>query len=263
MGWLGFNRQDVLLLINFFRMNLRDRFLGSSLGMVWAVASPVMMLTIFTFVFGFVFKSKLPGAETSLSYIIWLISGYGPWLAISEGITASTTSVVSNNAVVKNLAFKTELLPISGAMMGVVQLVVSVVFLAVLIVIDGRIPSWTWFFLLPAIAIQFIFVIGIGFFLSALNVFVRDITTALPNILLLVMFFSPIFYAISAFPAALQTVTLFNPFYIIAEMYRQPLLYDQLPPAWSVLYMTLLAVWTFASGLKTFRRVKPFFDSRL
>lgn len=263
MIWFGFNKRDILLLFNFFKMSLRDRFLGSSLGMVWAIASPAMMLSIFTFVFGFVFKSKLPGAETSLSYVIWLISGYGPWLAISEGIISGSTAVVANSAIVKNLSFKTELLPISGALMGVIPLGVSIVFLSVLIVADGRLPSWSWFFLFPAIIIQFIFMIGVVFFLSAMNVFVRDIATALPNILLLILFFSPIFYTLSSFPDILRTVSLFNPFYIMTEMYRQPLLYNQLPPVWSIVYLFLLSVFVFVLGLKTFRRVKPYFDSRL
>jgi len=244
-------------------MSLRDRFLGSSLGMIWAIASPVLMLSIFTFVFGFVFKSKLPGAETSLSYIIWLISGYGPWLAISEGLTSSTMSVVANNAIVKNLSFKIEMLPISGGLMGIVPLAVSVVFLTGLIVADGQAPSWSWLFLLPAIVVQFVFVIGIGFFLAAINVFVRDVATALPNILMLILFFSPIFYSLSSFPPILKGISQFNPFYIMTEMYRQPLLYDQLPPFWSVIYLCLLASGIFVFGLKTFRRVKPYFDSRL
>lgn len=263
LAWLDFNKRDILLLLNFFKMSLRDRFLGSSLGMVWAIANPIMMLSIFTFVFGFVFKSKLPGAETSLSYVIWLISGYGPWLAISEGIMSSTIAVVANNAIVKNLSFKTELLPISGGLMGIVPLFVAIVFLACLIIADGRVPSWSWLFLIPAIITQFVFVIGIGFFLSTLNVFVRDVSTALPNLLMLVLFFSPIFYALSAFPHALQMVSIFNPFYIMTEMYRQPLLYNQLPSIWSIIYLWVFAIIIFALGLKFFRRAKPYFDSRL
>ncbi len=70
----------------------------------------MIMLGIFTFVFGYVFKSKLPGAETSLSYVIWLISGYGPWLAISDGISSGTSAITGNSGLVKNLSFKTELL---------------------------------------------------------------------------------------------------------------------------------------------------------
>ena len=92
----GYNRRDLRMFVGFFRMLLRDKVLGSSLGMIWAVANPLLMLGIFTFVFGFVFKSRLPGAESSLGFVIWLVSGYGPWLAISEGLNACTAAVVGN-----------------------------------------------------------------------------------------------------------------------------------------------------------------------
>ena len=261
MNIMYLNKQDASLLYNLFKMNLGDRFLGSRLGMVWAIASPLMMLSIFTFVFGFVFKSKLPGAETTLAYVIWLISGYGPWLAITEGLMSGTTSVVANTSIVKNLSFKTEILPVSGALMGLVPLLVALVFLAVLIVIDGRSPSLSWLFIVPAILFQFIFMIGISFFLATLNVFIRDISTALPNLLLLLLFFSPIFYPLSAFPMVLQEIFAFNPFYIMTEMYRQPLLYNQLPDVWPVIYFVLLSSLLCFFGLKVFRRGKQFFDS--
>jgi len=260
---LGFERRDLHLLLNFLKMSLRDRFLGSRLGAIWAFASPVLMLSIFTFVFGFVFKSKLPGAETSLAYVIWLISGYGPWLAISEGITTATSSIVSNHALVKNLAFKVELLPTAGGLMGIVPLVVAMVFLMVLIIADGRWPEWSWLLLVPAMVVQFLLVIGIGFFLSAINVFVRDISAVLPNVLLLVLFFSPIFYPVSAFPPVLQKLAVLNPFYIISEMYRQPLLHGAIPPLWSIVYVSLVSLAVFLVGLQAFRRLKPYFDSRL
>ena len=72
---LGFNRHDMRMMWVFFRMNVRDKYLGSSLGVVWTVANPVLMLTLFTFVFGYLLKVRMPGAEGGLSYAAWLISG--------------------------------------------------------------------------------------------------------------------------------------------------------------------------------------------
>jgi lipopolysaccharide transport system permease protein len=70
MNLLGFNRSDLRLLINLLKMNIRDRYLGSSLGILWAIVNPIFMLSIFTYVFGFVLKIKLPGSETTLDYVI-------------------------------------------------------------------------------------------------------------------------------------------------------------------------------------------------
>ena len=119
-------------------MLFRDRFIGSSLGIVWAVVSPILMLGIFTFVFGFVFRSKLPGAETSLSYVIWLISGYGPWLSITESILSAAGSIIGGAQLIKNIKMKSELLAIASVAMGVVPLIVSLVYLTVLMFAEGR-----------------------------------------------------------------------------------------------------------------------------
>lgn len=71
------------------------------------------------------FPSRLPGWEGALPYVIWFLGGYGPRLAINEGLSTSTSSVMGNAGIVKNIAFKSEILPVVGALIGRVQLLVS------------------------------------------------------------------------------------------------------------------------------------------
>ena len=263
MTILAFDRSDLRMLRNFLRMMVRDRFLGSGLGMIWAVANPVLMLGIFTFVFGYVFKSKLPGAETSLSYVIWLISGYGPWLAVAEGLSSSTNSVTANTSLVKNLGFKTELLPIAATLIGAIPLFVTLIYLSVLLAFGGTMPTSAWFTIVPVVMLQFIFVMGLGMILAALNVFVRDVALILPNILMMVMFASPIFYPLEVFPAVIRPIAAANPFYLFAAGVRQPLIENQTLSLPAFAYLTVLSICAFVLGLAAFRRLQPYFDSRL
>jgi len=259
----GLNKQDIRLAFNLFKMNVRDRFLGSSLGSFWAIANPFFMLALYTFVFGFVFKVRLPGAETTLGYVIWLISGYGPWIAMNEAILASTTSVVGASGIIKNMAFKTELLPISAAFTGMISLGVSLCFLLILITIEGNIPDWRIIWLPLIVALQFFFIVSLGLWLSAINVFVRDLSIALPNILTIIMFVTPIFYPITSMPPLVQKLSFANPFYIIADAYRGVLLDHKPPSIVGMGYVFLLALTIFFFGLAAFRRAKGFFDSAL
>jgi ABC-type polysaccharide/polyol phosphate export systems, permease component len=263
MHILSFDRNDLRLGINFTRMMIRDRFLGSSLGSLWAILNPALLLTIFTFVFGFIFQSRLPGAETSISFVIWLISGYGPWLAISEGIMGSTSSVVSQSGLIKNLAFKTELLPLSATMLGIVPLLVSLVVLVVLLAVDGRAPNVAWLVMPVVLLMQTLFIGGLGLILATFNVFKRDIAQILPSLLTLLLFASPIFYPIDAYPEYLRAYVLLNPFYIIANGYREPILFGRVQPLWELVYLTCLAIGTFALGLMVFRRLKSEFYGQL
>ncbi|HEY8159950.1 MAG TPA: ABC transporter permease [Methylobacter sp.] len=260
---LGFNKQDVRLASNLFKMNIRDRYLGSSLGSFWAIVNPLLMLGMYTFVFGFVFKVRLPGAETTLTYVVWLISGYGPWIAITESIMASATSVVGAAGIVKNMAFKTELLPISAAFVGLINLLVSFCFLFILMIFAGNQPSWHALWLPLIIVIQFFFIIALGLWLSAINVFIRDLTQALPNILTMILFGSPIFYAMESMPNLIQKVSNANPFYLVTDAYRKVLVEHQNPSFEHLAYLTILSSCIFFFGLAAFRRVKGSFDAVL
>ena len=263
ISFLGLNPQDIRFVLNFLKLNIRDRYLGSALGSLWAVLNPMIMFAIYTFVFGYVFKAKIPGAETNLGYAIWLIAGYGPWLAISEGLLNATTSVVAGSGLVKNLVFKTELLPVAASLTGLVPLFVSLCFLTVLLAIDGNTMSWHAVFVIPAIVLQFAFIIALGFFFSAINVFIRDFGIILPNLLIMLVFATPIFYPESSTPPLLQTISLLNPFYIICQIYRQALIFHQIPSILSLFYVGLVSWIIGITGLKFFRRLKWTFESML
>ncbi|RYE29209.1 MAG: ABC transporter permease [Hyphomicrobiales bacterium] len=263
MTLAGFDRRDLGMVLSLFRMALGDRFLGSALGLIWAVLAPLMLMGIFVFVFTFVFPGRLPGRDGTLPFVIWLISGYGPWLGISEGLSSATTSVTSNSGIVKNIAFKSELLPVVGAMLGLVPLSVGLSMVVVLKLVSGEGLSWAVIAVPVVIALQLLFVSGLGLFLSALNVFVRDTAIALPSVLTILLFASPIFYPLTAYPAAIRTILIFNPFYVLAECYRAPLLVGSFPPIWMLIYLAVFSGVLIAGGLWWFRRLKSFFDTRL
>jgi lipopolysaccharide transport system permease protein len=259
----GFDRRDLGMLINLFKITLIDRYLGSALGLAWALISPLLLMGIFTFVFTFVFPGRLPSRPGTLPFVIWLLSGYGPWLAISEGLSTATGSVVANRGIIKNIAFKSEILPVVGALVGVFPLLVSLIVIFILQLISKNHPALAVLSLPIVFLLQVAFVSGLGLFLSALNVFVRDTALVLPNLLTILLFASPIFYRIEAYPAVIRRVLQYNPFYVIAACFRAPILDGELPPAWMVAYLTFISAVIFIAGLWWFRRLKSFFDARL
>lgn len=263
MTLAGFDRRDFGMLINLFRMMLGDRFLGSSLGLAWAILSPLLLMGIFLFVFTYVFPSRLPGRDGTLPFIIWLISGYAPWLALSEGLGTATGSVTGASGIVKNIAFKSELLPVVGTMLGLVPLGVGLALILVLQLAAGEGVRPAMLVLPFVILLQLVFVSGIGLFLAALNVFLRDTALALPSVLTILLFASPIFYPITSYPQEVQAFLVYNPFYVLAECYRAPILAGKLPPLWMVVYLTVISAALFRGGLWWFRRLKSFFDTRL
>jgi len=259
----GFNKADISTTFYLFKMMIRDRYLGTKFGMLWGVIGPLLMLSIYIFVFGFVLKSKAPGSERSMDFVIWLISGMVPWLAISEAITASANSVVSGIALVKNIVFKTELLPIASVFTGLFPFSVGVIILMILLFSEGNGLSISalWIFLI--LPLHFFFLVSIGLFLSAITVFVRDVAQILSSVLMLFLFFTPIFYTIEQMPQIIQTVTFYNPIYQIVQFYRDILVAGTHPNFLGMLYVFTLSSIIFITGLKFFRKLKGHFVSVL
>ena len=263
MTFLGFDRRDARTVLNFFRMFLRDRFLGSRLGAVWAVLNPLLMLGTYTYVFGFVFKTRLPGADSTLAYVVWLIAGYGPWLAITEALNGAANTVVSNASLVKNMVFKTECLPLAATLMGLVPLSVSVVFVLVLMTVDGNMPTWHLLAVVPGVMLMFAFLGAVAIGFSALTVVVRDFSVILPTLLMAALFVSPVFYPPETIPRLLRAWANWNPLYLMAEAIRLPLVYHRLLPMQQWLYMLALTAVIGLFNLYVFRRAKGGFASML
>jgi len=172
-------------------------------------------------------------------------------------------SVVSAAGLVKNMTFKAEVLPVAGALTGLIPFAVCSVFLGILLVADGNALSWHALFVVPIAILQFGFLAGLSLFFSAMNVFVRDLVIALPNFLTIVLFASPIFYPIESMPSLLQVVSFLNPFFIVSAAYRRALVDHHVPSLIGLAYLAVLVVAVGFLGLRVFRRLKGYMESRL
>jgi lipopolysaccharide transport system permease protein len=175
----------------------------------------------------------------------------------------ATTSVVSAAGIVKNVAFKTELLPIAGALTGLVPLIVALSFLAVLLLADGNVPTWHALLLPIVIALHFALIIGFGVCLAAFNVFFRDLSYALPNLLMIALFATPIFYPIESMPTGIRGISRWNPFYVLVEAYRNLLVSHTIPELLPLVSVAVVSAALLYGSVSIFRRLKGHFDAAL
>ena len=175
----------------------------------------------------------------------------------------ATSSVMGASGMVKNMAFKTELLPIAATLVGLINLVVSFCFLLALLVWSGSAITWHLVLLPIVVVLQFAFAAALGIWLSAIAVFVRDVVQILPTLLTAVMFVTPIFYSFDTMPQIIQRVSVANPLYQIAEGYRTILIANRMPDMIGLLYVAAISFIIFFFGLRAFRRAKGSFDSAI
>ena len=251
------------LALHFIRREIKNRYLGSFSGGLWALLQPLIQLAVYSFVFVRIFKAPLPEGST-VGYVPFLFMGLWPWNAFAESLSRSCTSIQDNAALIGKVAMPREVLVLSTV--AATFLVQALGFIAVCVVlrIVGIPVSMSMLpFAILEFAQLFVFALGLAFLLSALQVFVRDFASALPQLLMLWMFASPIFYSRESLPERYRPWLDWNPITHYTEAFRAILLGSGSMSLMESCLSVVVALIAFALGMTIFRRLKPHFEDFL
>jgi ABC-type polysaccharide/polyol phosphate export permease len=249
------------LLTNFLHREITSRYAGSAGGLAWALVHPLIQLAIFAIVFGLILRvpeSTLGGLRFAgfLAIALW------PWFMFAEGVQRAVASIPGNASLIRKVAFPHELLILAsvGASFAI-HLAGWVVVLAAL-ALWGEPIRWTGLVLaLPLVAAQFAFTVGIGAFLAAIHVVLRDVEQALGLVLMGIFYATPIVYPLALVPEPWRGMLAMNPLAYIVARYRDLLLGGGWLPGDFALLAVSIAV--LMAGLWIFRRLSPYFEDLL
>lgn len=212
------------------------KYKQASLGIAWAVLQPMLAMLLFTLLFGRVAKLPSDGLPYPLFYFASLLS----WTYFSTAVITASNSVVANTSLVSKVYFPRILLPAASVIACVLDLAIASVILAGLI-IYYQVPLTPQLLLMPLIlALLILFAMGAGQFLAALNVNYRDVKHALPFIMQLWFFASPVVYPISMVPEGYRWLAALNPLAGIIEASRALLVGRPVP--WETLAISCAAI---------------------
>lgn len=249
------------LIANTVRVDLRARYSGSLLGTYWALLGPMLLLAVYVLVYVVILRVRLPGRTgqgAAIEYTLVIFAGLVPWFGFSEGASASASSVVGNSHLVHNTAFPVPVLPVKAVIAGLAAQLVGLGLLMLGLLLTRHFSA-CWAFLPLALLVQFLFSCGIGWFLSAVTVFVRDMAQGLSTALLLLMFVSPIAYTEElARQSGFGWLLSINPLAYVIQLYRAPLVYGRVPDLTGLVVAVLVSVLTFWGGFRFFMRIRPY-----
>ena len=241
-----------------FRLTWRDvsvRYKQTSIGVTWAILQPFLTMVAFTLVFGKFanFPSK------GIPYPIFVYSALLPWTYFAGSVAQSSNSLVSNRSLVTRVYFPRILLPLAGVTVPIVD------FLLAFVVLLGMM---VWFTIWPSLALVLaplfllmgaLTALGVGLFLSAINVRYRDVPYAIPFLIQIWLYFSGVVYAISALPEKWQWVLALNPMTAVISGFQWGVVSTARPnPGQTAISVAAMAV-IFVVGLWYFRRSEPKF----
>ena len=243
--------------------DFREQFLGSYLGVFWAVLRPSLFMLMVWFIFSIGFKGQTTNGDTP--FVLYLMCGYIPWFFFADAISGGMNSIVNNKFLVKKVIFRVSVLPIVKILSLLYLHIILIGILIVVFLLHGYKPSVYWLQLPFYTFMMFILILGITWLISALRVFTKDISQIIGVILQLGFWVTPIFWSIEKIPEKYMYVMKLNPMVYIVEGYRNCFInqvwfwesYKFTP------YFITISLLFLVLGAIVFRKLRPHFGDVL
>ena len=236
-----------------YRFGIRDlvlRYRQTVVGVAWVVIQPLMAAGIFAIVFGQV--ARLPSG--GVPYFLFSFAGMMAWNVFNNIVTRSSTSLVANQALVSKVFFPRLMVPLSSVISVCVDFLVSITLFAILLFTYGVNPGWP--ILLTPVWLFFAILLasGIGVAASAITVKYRDVAYIVPWLIQILLYATPIAYALDAVPRHLQPLFEINPLTWLMQTVRWSALGQPMPDTWQLIALPVVSLAVFVCGIAIFQR---------
>jgi ABC-type polysaccharide/polyol phosphate export permease len=215
--------------------DLKARYQSSSLGYLWTLLNPLVLLLVYSWVFSSVLRVPVE------DFPLYLASGLLPWIWTAESLTAGTASIVANAGMVRRVALPVEVLPVSVVLGALVHFLLALPVLFGALFLFGRGPSWETLALPVVMGAHLCLLVGVVLITATLQVRFRDLSLVLSNLLLLLVFSAPILYPLELVPPEQRTLLLANPLTLLVEAYHD-VLFRVAWPDWRGIVLPLWVV---------------------
>ena len=240
--------------------NLQVQYRQTIIGVAWAVIRPLTLMVVFTALFRML--GRIP-ASNEQTYAVTLFAVLLPWQLFATTLTKSTSSLVANEAILTKVYFPRLILPLVPIAVGLVDFAIAFVVLLGLMFWYGVVPTASILlvplFVVLAVLVSFAF----GTWLSAANALYRDIQHAVPFVVQVGMFVSPVIYELAEVPEKWRTLYSLNPMVGVLEGFRWSLLGGQQAPLTAIAFSIMISVVVLIGGLIYFRRIERFVADRV
>jgi len=236
------------LIFQLVRREVKGRYAGSSIGIYWSIINPLIMLAVYTYVFSVILKVRLGDEPGITNFALYLFCGFLAWSGFQEIVQRSTTVILDNALLIKNLSFPSKALLVS---IGINSLINQMIGIGILTIAGkimlGFFPKYI-FFLIPLLFLELLFGLGLGFIFSTLHVFFRDTAQFAGVFLLIWMFGTPLFYPEGMIPQGFRFLIDINPMAYLVRMFREICLRNVFPNMNDVIIFFVISITVLFVG---------------
>ena len=232
---------------------LKIRYKRSVLGFMWALLNPALLMLVLTLVFSTIMRFPIP------HYAIFLLSVLLPWTFFSQSLSYAVESIVTNGDLIKKVAVPKLVFPVAAVVSNIINLLLSLIPLAILVPLLHHPFYWTWLYLpVPLLALT-IFTLGMTFFFAAANVYYRDVSHILQVVLSAWFYLTPIIYALDFIPEKRRWLFKLNPLIYVINGFRLAVYYGELPKWRSIVASFVCGIISLLIGFAIFRKYQDDF----
>lgn len=253
-GWIPINLSELWVyreLLYFLAWrDIKVRYRQTMLGFAWAIIQPLFMMIVFSLFFG-----QLAGVPSEgIPYPLFSYAAVLPWTLFAEGLTRSSNSLVQESNLLQKVYFPRLVMPLSGILSPLVDFAIAFLVLFGLMFYYGYYPGVTMLWLPLFLLLELMLALGVGLWLSAINVEYRDVRYIIPFLIQIWLFASPVVYSTSFVPERFQTAYgIINPMAGIIEGFRWAIVGTE-PPSYILVASAGIIVVILVSGMFYFRR---------
>jgi lipopolysaccharide transport system permease protein len=241
------------LLQNLVLKDFRIRYRNMSLGILWSLINPLVMMGVLTFIFTYVLGKQ---QQQTPFYPVLILSGLVPFNFFTAAWLSGTTSIIANAQLVKRVPVPREVVPIAAVFSNCVHLAIQLALLLVMTISFGLYPNRFWWWLLPLWFLYITFVCGISLLTSAVSVFIRDTQYVVESFNVVLFWLVPIFYSFDMIPDRFKLVYEVNPVAALVMAMRNILIDNRAPATTLIENMVIAAAVALGIGLVVFGRLK-------
>lgn len=245
--------------------DIHARYKGSYFGVLWSFINPIMLLVLYSFIFGVVFQARWPGVEKSdkLEFSLLLYLGLITHTLLAECVIRSPLLITQNANFVKKLVFPIQIVPVSIVGSAFFHYFLSFLIWLIVFFIVNHYIHWSVLFI-PVLILPFLFLcIGVSWILSSIGTYVRDIGQLTSSIAMALLFLAPIFYPSSSLPGSFQDIIYLNPLTYIVEQVRLVSFYGEFPSFYPFLLYSFGCFFFFCLGWFIFSKLRSGFSDVL
>lgn len=235
------------------KKEIRGKYKGSFLGVLWSFVNPLLMTLVYAIVFPFILKNGQP------HYVTFLITGIIPWTFFTTCICQGTNTVLINGGIIKKVYFPREILPISVVTSALINFLISCLIIFIFLIVSGIGFSFNILLLPVIIVIQYILQLGIVLITSAIDVYVRDAEYIINFLVQMLFYATPVLYSSNLFPPSISWVLNLNPMTTIINSYRDILFYQQLPNFKWLGFVFVVSMVILGLGILIFKKLEKGF----